>query len=351
MPARRTLLVIFSVIIAPALVAAPASARPSRSETLGTEIAETRARLELLVAERREAQTVYAQTAWRIGALRDRVDSLQERLADLRAALRAARGEGSEAPAADLGFGAAADPLFSVPATVDPDLVAREAGVRRTLAAAGARLEALFAEQADTTRSLRSQGLSIEREFGALDRLVSALQRALEAESRDERLAEDRALFARLEATRDALTPDPRPRGPVVRPSGPLRTCPVGRPRVFADDFGDPRWWGGYHQGIDMLAPLGTPVYATQSGVLELKSSSLGGLTATVHGPGGDYTYYAHLSRYARARGGHVRAGTLIGHVGNTGDAMGGPFHLHFEYHPGGGGAVDPYGLLLDVCR
>jgi murein DD-endopeptidase MepM/ murein hydrolase activator NlpD len=43
-----------------------------------------------------------------------------------------------------------------------------------------------------------------------------------------------------------------------------------------------------------------------------------------------------------------VGAGTVIGYVGSTGDTN--VNHLHFEYHPGGGSAIDPYGMLLAVC-
>jgi murein DD-endopeptidase MepM/ murein hydrolase activator NlpD len=139
--------------------------------------------------------------------------------------------------------------------------------------------------------------------------------------------------------------------GTVVLGRGALKACPVGRPRAFVDDFGDPRPGGRYHQGIDMLAPYGTPVFAAQSGRLETNYNSLGGISALLYADNGDYTYYAHLSSYAGVgSGSHVAAGTMIGHVGNTGDASGGPFHLHFEYHPGGGGAIDPYRLLLGVC-
>jgi murein DD-endopeptidase MepM/ murein hydrolase activator NlpD len=100
-----------------------------------------------------------------------------------------------------------------------------------------------------------------------------------------------------------------------------------------------------------MLAPLDTPIYAAQSGTFRQNYNDLGGNAAYVYASNGDYTYYAHMSSYAGAgNGASVPAGTMIGHVGNTGNASGGVTHLHFEYHPGGGGAVDPYPYLKAVC-
>lgn len=128
-----------------------------------------------------------------------------------------------------------------------------------------------------------------------------------------------------------------------------LQACPVPG-SSFVDSWGAPRSGGRTHQGTDMMAPYGTPVYAAQSGTVSHSSSDLGGIQAYVYGDGGDTTFYAHLQGYGGTpSGGPASAGSLIGYVGDTGNASGTP-HLHFEYHPGGGGAVNPYPYLLAVC-
>ena len=61
------------------------------------------------------------------------------------------------------------------------------------------------------------------------------------------------------------------------------------------------------------------------------------------------FVFNAHLTRLGKL--GKVAAGDVIGYVGNSGDAQGGSTHDHFEWHPSGGPAVDPYGLLNAACR
>ena len=158
-------------------------------------------------------------------------------------------------------------------------------------------------------------------------------------------------LRATSEAKAEAAEGEQDSVNPAPSAPGPLETCPVGMPRRYTDTFGAPRSGGRVHHGIDMLAPLGTPVYAVQSGRFERDFSTLGGITGVVTGPHGDQTYYVHLSRFAGfASGAGVTAGAIIGYVGDTGNAPPGVFHLHFEYRPGGGGPIDPYRLLLGVC-
>jgi murein DD-endopeptidase MepM/ murein hydrolase activator NlpD len=135
--------------------------------------------------------------------------------------------------------------------------------------------------------------------------------------------------------------------GQTPDPDGSIQVCPVAGPNSFIDTFGWPRPGGRTHQGIDLIAPFGTPIVAAHPGTVSYSSSSLGGLQAYVYGSGG-YSFYAHLSGYSSASG-SVGAGTVIGYVGSTGDA-GSTNHLHFEWHPGGGPAVDPYLMLLAVC-
>lgn len=141
-------------------------------------------------------------------------------------------------------------------------------------------------------------------------------------------------------------------RGPVFgpRPPGPFALCPVDRPRHYIDDFGDARYAGGYHthQGIDIMAPHGTPIRAPFDGRAESSTSWAGGLQVYVHGKAG-FAFNAHLTRIGHM--GRVEAGTIVGYVGNTGDAQGGSTHDHFEWHPKGGPAVDAFKLLNAVCR
>jgi murein DD-endopeptidase MepM/ murein hydrolase activator NlpD len=145
----------------------------------------------------------------------------------------------------------------------------------------------------------------------------------------------------------------------------PLQVCPVAPPHAFSDGFGAPRYAGGFHlhAGNDILADWGTPIYAPFDGTAKKSYNTLGGYSEYVYGSEG-YVYNAHLDHYSDKSSGPVKAGDVIGYVGDTGDAKGTP-HDHFEWHPNVilsnwpgsaygysviGTAVNPYPMLLDVC-
>lgn len=126
--------------------------------------------------------------------------------------------------------------------------------------------------------------------------------------------------------------------------------CPVDGAVNFTDTWGAARSGGRTHQGTDMMANSGTPTVAPVSGEVVHKSSSLGGYTWYVYGDDGDTYYGAHLSSYENTGAGYVTAGEIIGYVGSSGNASASSPHLHFEWHPGGGSAVNPYELLDAAC-
>lgn len=129
--------------------------------------------------------------------------------------------------------------------------------------------------------------------------------------------------------------------------------CPVQGAVSFVDSWGAPRSGGRTHEGVDMIAARGTPVAAIYDGVLiQLSNSTLGGITIWLRSTEGDEYYYAHLDGYApgAATGMSVSEGEIIGYVGSTGNAPDYLPHLHFEYHPGGGAAVNPYPLVKSIC-
>nr|MBA2599852.1 peptidoglycan DD-metalloendopeptidase family protein [Actinomycetota bacterium] len=157
-------------------------------------------------------------------------------------------------------------------------------------------------------------------------------------------------------------TPPATVAGGSVSGANPLLVCPVGQPRGYSDGFGAPRYGGGYHPhgGVDIIAPQGTPIYATFPGTVRDASNGLGGISVTVTGSHG-WTYNAHLVSIARL--GSVNTGDVIGYVGATGDTS--TPHNHFEWHPNvipgnwpesaygysvAGSAINPYPLLTQVC-
>ncbi len=126
--------------------------------------------------------------------------------------------------------------------------------------------------------------------------------------------------------------------------------CPVPAAH-FTDTWGEPRSDGRRHEGTDMLAPYGSRVLAVTSGVIATNVSASGGISLYLRGTDGDEYFYAHNSRNVAVDGQRVSAGELIAYVGTSGNARGGPPHVHFERHPGGGSAVDPYPFLVRACR
>jgi SH3-like domain-containing protein len=113
-------------------------------------------------------------------------------------------------------------------------------------------------------------------------------------------------------------------------------------PRNVASVFGDPRDGGRRrHEGIDIFAPRATPVVAVVDGTAVVRHSRLGGTTVWLRGEGKSF-YYAHLDEVAIDGRQGVDTGDVLGFVGNTGNAVTAPPHLHFGVYRRGRGAVDP---------
>jgi murein DD-endopeptidase MepM/ murein hydrolase activator NlpD len=136
----------------------------------------------------------------------------------------------------------------------------------------------------------------------------------------------------------------------VAPPAGQGYVFPVFGEVSFTDDYGAPRAVVGWHHGNDLFAPTGTPLLAVADGTLaRVGINTLGGNRLWLTDEAGNQFYYAHLAAYAPASvsGARVRAGQVIGFVGNSGSAIATPPHLHFEIHPRGGDSVNPYPYLL----
>lgn len=147
-------------------------------------------------------------------------------------------------------------------------------------------------------------------------------------------------------------------------PVFPVATVPKGAPH-YRDDFGDARGAGAdahKHQGNDVFAPYGAPVFAVVDGRVEMRVEGRGGVVVYLHGSDGDTYYYAHLAAWEGSDR-EVRAGDAIGYVGQTGNACvagTGPLcsgrtltdpHVHFQHGHPGANWIDPFPFLQSATH
>lgn len=224
------------------------------------------------------------------------------------------------------------------------------------LAALMDELSAKSEELAATRTRLAGESERLQEQFEEAADEYEELKRRLAAAARRE--------AARREAARrEATSPEVEPVGPSddaspsstgLPPTGASIaggiTCPVAGPNSFIDSWGFPRSGGRTHEGTDIMAALGTAVVAIRNGTVTYAGyGASAGNWIILSGDDGTAYWYMH-NQGNLVSGGRVSAGQQIATVGNTGNAAGGPPHVHFEYHPGGGGPINPYPLLSGIC-
>lgn len=192
----------------------------------------------------------------------------------------------------------------------------------------------------EVARASRDRHLAAEAAARAA--AEAAAKAAAEAQAKAEAEAKA-AAEAKAKAEREAAA---RKRSGSIPASGGF-ACPVPN-ASFTDTYGASRSGGRSHQGTDLLAPYGSPVYAVTSGVVRTASSSLGGISLYLEGDNGETYFYAHNSANVASTGQRVAAGDLVARVGSTGNA-GGTNHVHFERQVGGR-SVNPYDFLRRIC-
>jgi murein DD-endopeptidase MepM/ murein hydrolase activator NlpD len=133
-----------------------------------------------------------------------------------------------------------------------------------------------------------------------------------------------------------------------------LQAFPMQGRCAFSDTWHAPRGGGRLHEGVDIIGARGLAIYAVVDGTITrmLSGGALSGNSIRLTAPDGTYFFYAHLDGFAAglATGQTVRAGQVIGYNGSTGATTA---HLHFEIHPQGGAAVNPYPIVkaVDACN
>lgn len=213
--------------------------------------------------------------------------------------------------------------------------------VRRADVAANQDAAAVVVEEIE---ELRQEQASI------LDKADEILHAAIDRYNKEinEKRVED-ARIKRQQAEKSASRPGAAGGAPPETTPGFM--CPVQGGASFIDSWGYPRSGGRRHKGVDMFAARNTPVVAVVDGRIKFSSNSLGGLSSHLYADNGTVYYYAHLEGHPTniTSGQRVSKGTIVGYVGNSGNARYTSPHVHFEIRPNGK-AVNPYPTVRSAC-
>jgi len=335
-----------------------------------SELGSIQERLDQALLELEEATGRLEEVTANLQVTREERDRAEARFARIESRLNERAAEVfMEGPASDIGFYLGASSLSDLSDRIefvdvvqqdDADLAQEVLNLRNELLAAEERLEEL--QSVARRRQAAAQELQ--------DEVTAALQQqqailvdvkdTLAGAEADERAAEK--AYQKFLASQSYAS-----HSSVALPQewqGVFEACPVDQPRGFGDGFGAPRYVGGYHlhKGVDIVAPLGTPIRATFDGMASDATNIYGGKAVYVQGKYGS-TYNAHMTSIAKL--GPVQAGDVIGYVGSDGLAGGETNHNHFEFRPNVmpsnwpasfygysiiEDAINPYPLLVAAC-
>jgi peptidoglycan LD-endopeptidase LytH len=337
---------------------APAGADPI--EDAKRTVAEAQGAADEATARYAEAQTRHAQVGNEIEGLEAAIRAGKERAALLtasaeRQAAAAYRSAGGGVPFAGFVDGeplavARRQKLLDDSTAGDIAALDELARLDEDLEAQRADLEARRAEQEEALAAMDAEADRLEAELATAQRAQAEVEERIreeEAARREtERQAQDRAAREQAAPTRPHSSSGGTSGGGSGSTGGII--CPIRGPVSFVDSWHAPRHQGP-HLGVDLMSPRGTSNVAVVSGDAEMRGGGISGNGVRLHGDDGNLYYYFHLDGYAGGSR-HVSQGDVVGYTGNTGDASGGPPHTHFEIHPGGGAAVNPYPAVRAVC-
>lgn len=323
------------VIVAAVLSAAPLGAWAG-------ELEEAEQRVERLESDLGEATEAYERTWAEIESVRTELEELDDRAAELE----------EEAEDLEARLGERARTVFMRGSTAELETLFSADGPEMAVERAGM----VSAIQRRQTASLE-EAVAVRGSLEQTEQLLDdRAERLAELEQRLEREAEalQRRLSSARQTANDIRTREQR-RRTIERGAQQGTYACIFDPGAFRfrDSWGEPRSGGRSHQGTDVFASMNEPVHAFTDGVIQRHSNSpLGGIGLYLRGDDGNVYFYAHLSSIADtgAVGRRVQAGEHIAYNGASGNASPGAPHVHFELHPGGGSAINPYPWLAAAC-